>query len=266
MLSQTHRRVHAVFSQNQYLIHWRILSATAPSISRFLDTIRPTSTTATTTGRGSYTAASLAECFCVSKDTVDTIHALIHARCRSFLAPADDLHDALFNVWTFCARFCATDDGAAEMAFLRHFSLDELLDMLKAWTCLSVLLRPFLMEDRLARLYGVVKLSPKTVDGTIDARKEVLDQLEDFVAFLQMKGLETLLPIVRWGEHDHNQRYAIVNAKGLARYRESLGLEVRHRRFLTEAAGKVFKEKSVERRRRSSSTASSEGWGPTIEF
>ena len=74
---------------------------------------------------------------------------------------------------------------------------DELLDMLKPWTRPLALLQPFFTEYRLARLHGVVKLSPREVGRTIAAHKEVLDHLGDSVAFLWVSGMK--MPTLRRG-------------------------------------------------------------------
>jgi hypothetical protein len=256
-LAATHPRLQAIFSGSRYFILRRILATTSPANFRVLEILRPD---------GGYTADSYIEYYAVSIDTVSEIRILIRARCRFLLSASDsELEEALFNVWAFCLQFSPSsprrEDGrrSREEKWLRSFSMRSMHIMLEVWNCLAYLLRPFLLAPKLARAYGVVDSPEGTVEDEIKAHQ----QLEDFIAYLQTRGLETLLPILRWGEDDHNQRYAIIAAKGLNRWHKEEG--EKYRGFLKEAVKKVYKEKSLKEMK-TAKVSPCKSWGPTFEF
>ena len=83
------------------------------------------------------------------QDTADTIHELTNARCRLFLIPVANLHDPLFNVWTFCA----TDGSVAEMVSLRRFP------RMNCWTCSRA--PPFITQSMLYLVNNTIHRHPK---------------------------------------------------------------------------------------------------------
>ncbi|KAG0641419.1 hypothetical protein HOY80DRAFT_883242 [Tuber brumale] len=249
-LSETNKRLHTLYTSTALLILQKVLSRTSPAAYRFLNILQT-----------SYTPATYAEYYSVATGTVRTFSSLISARCE-YLCPGNTFatEEALFNVWSYCTLFAPTlSPHNAQEEWLQRggFSKEQVLDMLKVWNCISVLLQPFLKEERLARMYGVVT-TPKDAEG-VEAK--VLKELEGFVEGLLARGLDTLLPIVRWGEEEHNQRYAIVVAKGLNKVRSD-GAE--RGRFLKEVAGEVYMRMCISEGQGKSS-GGVVGWGPTFE-
>lgn len=249
-LSGTNKRLHTLYTSTSLLILQKVLSRTSPAAHRYLNILQT-----------SYTPATYVEYHSVATDTVRTFSSLISARCEYF-CPGDAFatEEALFNVWSYCTLFAPSSsslDAQEEWLQSSCFSNEQVLDMLKVWNCISVLLQPFLKEERLARMYGIVT-TPKDAEG---AEAKVLGELEDFVEGLLVRGLDTLLPIVRWGEEEHNQRYAIVVAKGLHRVRNN-GVE--RGRFLKEVASGVYMRMCISEGQ-SKSGGGMVGWGPTFE-
>ncbi|PWW73631.1 hypothetical protein C7212DRAFT_18924, partial [Tuber magnatum] len=249
-LSETNKRLHTLYTSTSLSILQKVLSRTFPAAHRFLNILQT-----------SYTPTTYAEYYSVATDTVRTFSSLISARCEYF-CPGNTFatEEALFNVWSYCTLFHPTSSPQSEQEeWLRRsgFSKELVLDMLKVWNCISVLLQPFLKEERLARMYGVVT-TPTDAEG---AGAKVLEELEGFVEGLLVRGLDTLLPIVRWGEGEHNQRYAIVVAKGLHKVRNG-GAE--RGRFLKEVAGEVYKQMCVSEGQ-GKNGGGMVGWGPTFE-
>jgi len=249
-LSETNKRLHTLYASTSLFILQKVLSRTTPAAHRFLNILQT-----------SYTPATYAEYHSVATDTVRTFSNLISARCE-YLCPGNTFttEEALFNVWSYCTLFVppsSSHDAQEEWLQSSGFSKEQVLDMLKVWNCISVLLQPFLKEERLARMYGIVT-TPKDAEG---AEVKVLRELEGFVEGLLVRGLDTLLPIVRWGEEEHNQRYAIVVAKGLNKVRNN-GAE--SERFLKEVASGVYKRMCISEGQ-SKSGGGMVGWGPTFE-
>ncbi|RPA99038.1 hypothetical protein L873DRAFT_1789850 [Choiromyces venosus 120613-1] len=254
-LSETSKRLHTLYSSSALHILQKVLSRASPAAHRFLNILQT-----------SYTAATYADYYSVATDTVRTFSSLISARCE-YLCPGSAFatEEALFNVWSYCTLFTPStstqeeeeEEEEEEWLQASAFTKDQLLDMLKVWNCISVLLQPFLKEERLARMYGVVT-TPRDAE---DVEAKVLKELEGFVEGLLVRGLDTLLPIVRWGEEEHNQRYAIVVAKGLNKVRSCGG---GGGRFLKEVAGGVYMRMCISEERGKGSPGLL-GWGPTFE-
>jgi hypothetical protein len=168
--------------------------------------------------------------------------------------------DALYNIWTFCTLFRdRVDDVEAQMKWLRKFRSMELLDMLEIWQCLGVLLRPLAECPRLALKHGIIQSRPPTSNNS-----KVILELEEWISYVQTRGLETLLPIVQWAEEEHTQRYTIVVGKELHKWERQR--KIPYALFLKDAASKVYRELSLAEQPKHVAIPPTEIWGPTTDF
>lgn len=87
---------------------------------------------------------------------------------------------------------------------------------------------------------------------------------EEWISYVQTRGLDTLLPIVEWAETEHTQRYAIVVGKGLSKWKRQQ--KATYSLFLKDAASKVYGELLLAEEPEHATISAAESWGPTTDF
>ncbi|KAF8545166.1 hypothetical protein BDD12DRAFT_812239 [Trichophaea hybrida] len=204
-------------------------------------------------------------------DTAGVIKSCIRSRCKNFLSQhllsSQSAHQdhaftsAIFNVWSFCARFSRTPGETDEqVSWLksRDLGMPELRDMLEVYACLGVLLTPLTSDLSLAVKAGVVE------DLGAGRKTEMEEGMDLWVVHLQMQDMEVIRRVIEVGEEDEAGRWDAVVKNRLAKWsRDDNALRL----FLKDAVGKVYAELSdVERRRTLEARWGVEGvWGETWE-
>jgi hypothetical protein len=216
-------------------------------------------------------AAAINQC----TDTAASIKSCIRSQCKNFLSqhllspqtPGQEnaFDDAIFNVWSFCARFARTPGETEEqVSWLesRALGMPELRDMLEVYACLGVLLSPLTTDLSRAVKAGIIEELGVGQQAEIETR----EGLDLWIIHLQMQDMELIRPVFEVGEEDEAGRWDAVVKNGLAEW--SRDDDNALKLFLKGAVGRVYAELSdVERRRTLEARWGVEGvWGETWEI